>query len=186
MEKIPQSPKVVITGGPGMGKTTIITAMSAQGYNCIPEVGRRIIQQQICVQGNKLPWVDPLAFAQTMFEHAVIDYENCNQSHINAPIFFDRGIPDVMGYLTLSGLEIPDQILDAAKKYTYFPKVFITPPWEDIYVNDTERKQSFDEAIATYITMEQTYIKLGYTLINIPRVSVSERVRFILSQISQN
>ena len=33
---------VVITGGPGTGKTTIIDALIEQGYACFPEISRKI------------------------------------------------------------------------------------------------------------------------------------------------
>lgn len=56
-------------------------------------------------------------------------------------------------------------------------------PWRDIYVQDTERKQTFDVAVATYHAMVKAYRIYDYQLIELPCVSVEERVDFILSRI---
>ncbi|WP_285762183.1 AAA family ATPase, partial [Pantoea sp. QMID2] len=72
------------------------------------------------------------------------------------PCFFDRGVPDVVGYLRLSGLNVPSHLENAIEKFRYNPTVFIAPPWRDIYVQDKERKQAFDIAIETYNAMMKT------------------------------
>lgn len=181
MHKIQLAHKIVITGGPGMGKTSIITKLEAQGYTCISEVGRQIIRQQMALQGDALPWKDPMAFAMAMYRQAIIDYQNYDRKFNNGLLFFDRGIPDVLGYLVLCGLKIPREISQACQQHAYFNTVFLTPPWEEIYINDDERKQSFSEAVATYQTMYQVYGSLGYTLIEIPKLTVTERCQFILT-----
>ncbi|MGI2801313.1 AAA family ATPase, partial [Photobacterium damselae] len=66
----------------------------------------------------------------------------------------------------------------------YYHKVFIFPPWEEIYENDAERKQGFNEAVATYHEMVNAYTKFDYDLIEVPKASVKERVQFIVSKLS--
>ncbi len=98
------------------------------------------------------------------------------------PVFFDRGVPDIIGYLHLSGLTIPQHILRAAEHYRYNRKVFILPPWQEIYVQDAERKQNFDVAVSTYQAMVRTYTDLSYELIEVPTGTIESRTRFILNQ----
>lgn len=62
--------------------------------------------------------------------------------------------------------------------------VFVFPPWESIFTNDLERKQDFIEAVVTYNEMVGAYQRLGYTLTEVPKSSVNERVDFILSALS--
>ena len=183
MYTIQQAQNIVITGGPGMGKSSIISHMTSLGYHCIPEVGRMIIIEQMRTQGSKLPWVDPLGFAMEMLQQATIDYKNATSRQTGGFTFYDRGIPDIMGYLLLCGIALPPQLEEACRNLPYFKKVFITPPWKEIYVNDTERKQSFAEAEATYESMYTVYDSLGYTLIEIPKLSIAQRADFILSQL---
>ncbi len=173
---------IVITGGPGMGKTSIINQLRRMGYACIPESGRDIIRHQLETKGNKLPWADRQGYAWEMFQTAIHDYKQVLEK--NANTFFDRGLPDVIGYLTLCKLPIPDEMWLAAKQYRYHRVVFITPPWQEIYVNDSERKQSFEEAIATYEVMHRIYLDLDYTLTEIPKAPLEERAHFVVDSVA--
>ncbi|WP_028562347.1 ATP/GTP-binding protein [Paenibacillus pinihumi] len=47
---------IVITGGPGCGKTTLLNELQKNGYNYVPEVARKIIQTQVSSGGDALPW----------------------------------------------------------------------------------------------------------------------------------
>ena len=175
---------IVITGGPGMGKTAIIDHLRQSGHHFVAESGRQIIQHQLELNGNKLPWADQKGYAQEMFQTAINDYKLALKKQTLT--FFDRGLPDVIGYLKLCKLPVPETIWRYAKTYLYFNKVFITPPWEEIYINDNERKQSFAEAVATYKVMVQVYSELAYEVIEVPRLTIEERANFILGRIIES
>ena len=172
---------IVITGGPGSGKTTLIDALSAAGYARTMEAGRAVIKEQLASGGDALPWADQTAFAEKMLARDLQAYEAARTQP--AVTFFDRGIPDVIGYLQLSGLLMPVPMTKAAQTYRYRQEVFIAPPWREIYAQDTERKQDFAQAIKTYEAMVETYGALGYVLVELPRVSVEERARFVVEHI---
>lgn len=174
---------IIITGGPGMGKTAIVHQLSELGYHCVPESGRAIIRQQVAGGGDALPWSNPAAFAKLMFNRSLEDYFQFITGA--APVFFDRGFPDVIGYLELSGLPVPYEMIEAARNNRYHHSVFITPPWPEIYENDLERKQDFEEAIRTYEMMQTIYGRYGYELVEIPRLPVPDRVNFILDHLSE-
>src|SRR3546814_2201084 len=53
----------IITGGFGSGKSRVIDALAAEGFLHMPEAERAIIQDQIDIGGNALPWADRDAFA---------------------------------------------------------------------------------------------------------------------------
>ena len=168
----------IITGGPGSGKSTLIDALRNAGYTCVPESGRAIIRQQVEAGGTALPWADKNAFARLMFEQAVADYRAYQTAE--GPVFFDRGLPDVSGYLRLCGLPVPEDIDAANAQWRYHPVVFIAPPWEEIFSNDSERKQDFAEALATFEQMEAVYNDAGYKLLHLPKASVEKRVDVVL------
>jgi predicted ATPase len=167
----------VITGGPGSGKTTLIEALAAHGIRHMPEAGRSIIQDQVAIGGNALPWADRMAFAELMLSWEMRSYRLAQD--MDGPVIFDRGVPDVVGYLNLSGLPIPPHIQEAARKFRYHHRVFIAPPWPEIFAQDAERKQSIEEAKATYRAMVNVYTSLGYELLHLPLASVEERVQFV-------
>jgi predicted ATPase len=171
----------VITGGPGSGKSTLIGALGGHGIYTMPEAGRAIIQDQVAIGGEALPWADRRAFAELMLSWEMRSYRDALK--LSGPVIFDRGVPDVLGYLRLSGLPIPSHVEKAAQVFRYHRQVFIAPPWPEIFALDAERKQSFAEARATYEVMIETYSALGYNLIPLPLSSVQERVRFVRSAI---
>lgn len=174
---------IIITGGPGMGKTAIVEHLSELGYQHVPESGRAIIQHQVMQEGDALPWQNPAAYAQLMFHKGLEDYFKFITA--SDPIFFDRGIPDVIGYLELCDLTVPYAMIETARANRYHQNVFITPPWQEIYENDAERKQDFNEAIRTYEMMKQVYTRFEYNLVDIPRLPVSDRVCFILDHLTE-
>ncbi len=172
---------VVFTGGPGSGKSTLIDALEQHGYARSDEAGRGIIQDQVAIDGPVLPWRDRQAFAEAMLGWELRSYRMA-QRH-PGPVLFDRGVPDVIGYLRLCGLPVPDHLLRAAAAFRYRQQVFIAPPWPAIYRQDAERKQSLDEAERTYHAVAQAYRDCGYTLIELPRADVAARVRFVCERI---
>ncbi len=175
----------VLTGGPGAGKTSVLTALSARGYKCVPESGRAVIKDEVRLGGTALPWADKAAFALRMEEMDRQSHEEAS-TVLPQPLFFDRGLPDVLGYLSLEGLTVPDSLRRACDERRYANVVFIAPPWEAIYTRDAERKQDFAEAQRTFVMMAQTYADLGYRLIELPLGSVEMRAAFILSHVSRS
>jgi predicted ATPase len=171
----------VLTGGPGSGKTSIINALQQAGYSRTLEAGRAIIQDQVAIVGRALPWEDPALFAELMLSWEMRSYHIAEPS--TGTVFFDRSVVDVVGYLRLCSLPLPSHIEHAVKTFRYNNHVFIAPPWEEIYMPDRERKQDFPEAVRTYQAIATAYTKSGYELIEIPRASVEDRARFILSTI---
>ena len=168
----------IVTGGPGSGKTTLIEELRACGYACSVEAGRGIIQDQTKIKGRALPWSDALLFAELMLSWEMRSYHMAAESA--APVFFDRGVPDVVGYLQLVGIPVPEHIHKAARTFRYNATVFMTPPWREIFHEDLERRQDFEVAVQTYDAMAAIYTSLDYKLVEIPRLPVGERRAFIL------
>jgi predicted ATPase len=171
----------VVTGGPGSGKSTIVEALARHGLATTAEAGRAVIREQVRAGGRALPWLDRAAFADLMLDHDLRSYRLAEEAR--GTVVFDRGIPDVAGYLRLSGLPVPPHVEDAARRHRYNRRVFVAPPWPEIYRGDEERRQTLEEAERTYHAMVETYSGLGYELVPLPRASVEERVRAVLSAI---
>lgn len=169
----------VVTGGPGSGKTTLIDALAAAGVTTSAEVGRAVIREQVAIGGDALPWGDERAFAELMLPREIAAQEAglaCGET-----VVLDRGVPDVIGFLRVTGLPVPPAFDAAARMVRYNPRVFLAPFWTEIYAHDAERKQSADVARATEAVMRDTYAGYGYELVELPRASVAERVAFVRS-----
>ena len=171
----------VLTGGPGSGKTTLIEALTAAGVATSPEVGRAVIREQLANGGDALPWADQRAFADLMVVRDVAAREAALAS--GEVTVLDRGVPDVAGFLRVSGLPVSPHVDEAARSCRYNPRVFIAPFWPEIFTADAERKQSPEVAEATFAIMVETYRNYGYDLIELPRTTVAERVKFVTERI---
>ncbi|MFC3230658.1 AAA family ATPase [Marinibaculum pumilum] len=172
----------VITGGPGAGKTSLLQALAASGHACMPEAGRAVIRDQQAIGGPALPWADPPAFAAQMLGWELRSHRLA--ADLPGPVFFDRGLPDLVGYLALEGCPVPPHVEAAARLFRYNPTVFLAPHWPQIYVRDAERRQDPAEAEATMRMMARTYPAFGYRLVTLPRTDIAARARFVLETIA--
>ena len=77
---------------------------------------------------------------------------------------------------------MPEHIRSAADKFRYGRRVFVAPPWPEIFTQDEERKQTPDEAERTFQAVAGVYAELGYELVPLPLVPIGERVGFVLDQ----
>lgn len=173
----------VITGGPGAGKTTLLTELEKFGFKIVPEEARRIIQNEIKNDGDGLPWKNREYYTKLMIKSSIQTYELLCESGLSEIHFFDRGILDSFCYAAMMKIDIPDHLKKAVTDIKYNKKVFILPPWKQIYENDDERKQDWNEAISTYNAMKLTYRKYGYELIEVPIGSITNRANFLINQI---
>lgn len=173
---------IVITGGPGAGKTTLIDGLRRAGHACVAEAGRQIIQDQLSIGGPALHHRDQRLFAEIMLSWEIRSYRQASQHP--GPVFFDRGIPDLVGYFLLLGQPVPTHVTAAARLFRYHRRVFIAPPWPQIYTTDSERHQDFAEAVRTHDAMVAAYTRHGYQLVTLPREDVAARLDFVRQRIS--
>ncbi|MFM1754007.1 MAG: hypothetical protein RLZZ236_946 [Bacteroidota bacterium] len=173
---------IVIIGGPGTGKTTLIDGLVQKGFCCYPEISRQVTAQAQQQGIEQLFLENPLLFSELLLEGRKKQFHDAHQEPHNI-VFLDRGIPDVLAYMHYIGDSYPP-FFDAVCKEHIYTKIFILPPWEDIYVSDQERYENFEQAQLIHDHLVETYQNYGYKLIEVPKDSVDKRILFILDQIS--
>ena len=174
--------KVVITGGPGTGKTSVIKSLEKQGFICLPEISRQVTLDARKNGIEQLFLTEPLLFSEKLLEGRVLQFHQAT-SHTSNLVFLDRGLPDVLAYMNYIGDSYPKSFVETCKKHVY-DVVFILPPWEEIYTSDTERYENFEQAIRIHEHLHNTYEQFGYDLTHVPKGSVKQRVDFILNTLS--
>ena len=176
---MPSNRFVVISGCSSGGKSALLTELSQRGYATVPEPGRRIVKEELLRNGRALPWVDETAFVQRTIALSLADLTSAD-----APIgwvFFDRGLIDALA--ALQSLTGKPAIAATFQKHCFHRCVFLTPPWPEIYVTDTERRHSFGAAVAEYQRLLDLYRFLGYEVAILPKASVSVRADFVLNKL---
>lgn len=173
--------RVIITGGPGTGKSSIIGELEKMGYPCFTEVSRAVIKEEMAKGTNLVPWRDLPGFSDKVFKGQTRQYHEAQEGKIN---FYDRGMVDVIAYLRKD--HEPTDGLDAlVEHYPYHHMIFLTPPWHEIYSTDEERKEALEDMEQIHHSLMDTYRSFGYEVVEVPRVALDERVAFILKQLEQ-
>ncbi len=181
IENIESNRRVIFAGGPGAGKTTLLTALAGRGYACAHDSARAIIQDRLRCGLSARP--DPAEFATATLR---MDIERYRQAPTQVSlVFFDRAIPDALCMLNDLGLLSIAEARQSLLSFPYFPRVFVAPPWEEIYTTDNERDQRFVEAVRVHRCAIDWYGALGFELIELPRVSVEQRCDFVLQRLQQ-
>lgn len=175
---------IVIIGGPGTGKTTIIDSLIERGYCCYPEVSREVTMEAQKQGIEQLFLEKPLLFSELLLEGRKKQFQSA-QAEPHNMVFLDRGIPDVLAYMHYIGDAYPSGFDQACREHVY-TKIFILPPWEEIYISDAERYENFEQAKLIYSHLCETYQSYGYELVEVPKGDVDSRIDFILGKLTSN
>ena len=172
------SKKIVITGGPGTGKSSIINELIKRGFMCLEEISRQVTLDARKDGIEQLFLTKPLLFSEMLLKGRTKQFNQANNSDKDL-VFLDRGIPDIVAYMDFIGDTYPEEFVDACKNNIY-DKVFILAPWQEIFKSDSERYENFEQALEIHENLMSTYKKYGYNLIDVPFESIEKRTDFIL------
>jgi predicted ATPase len=167
---------VVISGCSGGGKSTLLMELAKRGHAVVHEPGRRIVKEELAGDGLSLPWVDGAAFARRAIELALAD--RAVASRLGGWVFFDRGLIDAAA--ALQHLTGEPALATLREAHRYHKRVFITPPWPEIYVKDLERRHGLDDAVVEYQRLMEVYPSLGYEVVVLPKAETTERADFVM------
>jgi len=171
---------VVISGCSGGGKSTLLAELGRRGHAVVEEPGRRIVKEELHSGGSAVPWVDPAAFARRAITMALAD--RASATALDGWVFFDRGLVDAAAALQhLTGEPV---LAKFAQSHRCNRRVFLTPPWQEIYTTDRERRHGFETALAEYRRLVETYPSLGYELVVLPKIGVVERADIVLATLT--
>ena len=170
---------VVISGCSGGGKSTLLTELARRGYATVEEPGRRIVAEETRTGGSALPWVDVAAFARRAIAMALADRASAPET--GSWVFFDRGLIDAASALEhITGEPV---LRPLGERHRYNGRVFLTPPWPEIYTTDAERRHDLAAGIAEYERLLRIYPALGYEIDVLPKVGVAERADYVLGRL---
>jgi predicted ATPase len=172
---------IVLSGCSGSGKSSVLDGLARRGYRVIAEPGRQVIREQVAIGGDAIPQGNAVQFLELTISRTI--HHMISEASSTSHVFFDRSIVDQVSGFGRLGMPVPPHLRNALDVFRYNRRVFITPPWQEIFRNDAERRHSFEDALADYEAQMKTYENNGYELIYLPLSGVEDRVTFILQNL---
>ena len=173
-------PHVIVTGAPGVGKSTLLAALGQAGFRTVPESARALIAER---RAAGLPPRPPaLEFAREILRRDLARLGEVPAGP--AWTFFDRSAVEALGMVHEAG-GCTDADLGARLAGLPFHRTaFILPPWPEIYTNDAERDHDLAHVRRVDAALRAWYGRCGYRLVDVPRGPVTERVAFVLQALA--
>ena len=172
--------RIVLAGGPSTGKTSVLNELKKLGFVCYDEAARDILSDYSS-KGSSFK-LDPIKISREILSKRDNDYNDASRiSCKNDIIFYDRGVHEITAYLRFIN-QSNDYWEELLKNYKY-NVVFIFPSWKEIYTKDDNRIEEYEEAMKISPLIYQIYDESSILSIEVPNISVKERVEFILNNI---
>src|SRR5271170_6758452 len=165
--------RIVITGGPSVGKTTIVSLLEDRGYPVVHEQATQIIKE-----GVFLPWVDRPSFQAEVLRRQ-LEAEAAIVAN-GQPVFLDRGLFDGEAYYIYDRLEIPAVFagLDASS----YRMAFLVEELPFFDANEV-RRENLDFTRQITDILESCYTRRNVDVVRVPAMLPLERLEYLLSRI---
>lgn len=172
---------IALTGGPGVGKSSVIEELAKRGYSVVPEVFTLLYEEAKAkntlstVFSNRTTLREILLDRQAKLEAALNDTRGF--------IFLDRSAIDSIAIDAYHAVAVSDTLRKEIKKI-HIDVVFFLDPLPEQYYKQTEiRRETYEEAMKIHAFLKKFYKDLGYMSINVPFDTVEKRADFILDAI---
>lgn len=173
--------EIVFTGGPCSGKSSVLERLEDKGFPILKETAKEIVAKRRHI---------PITKEESEIRQELIFNNQFKKEQIaekkNYPILFlDRCLIDGLGYSLLYCGE------DSIKKYLgavnnkHYDSIFL---FEMLPFNSEgfRAENEGEEAIKIEKSISRVYKNLGYDLIRVPKMSISDRTDFVLEKVFGN
>ncbi|MET7394819.1 AAA family ATPase [Dactylosporangium sp. NPDC005572] len=164
--------RFIVTGAPGAGKTSIITALT--GVTAVPEAATDVIAAEQA-RGVAEPWADP------GFADRVAALQRRRQLAATGPVqVFDRSPLCTLALAVYSGLA-PSELLRAEVERAaslYDRRVLLVRPIGFV-TRTAARRISYADSLHFERIHQQVYREQGYELVDVPPGPPAERVALV-------
>ena len=177
-----QALRVVITGGPGSGKTTLVEALGARGFATVPEAAIQVIaelNEALGVDGQKA-WrrEHRLEFQERVLERQIALEEAAGEPPV---LFLDRGRLDGVAYCRHFDAPLPPGYEERAAGGRY-DRVFVLETLANFADRSaTGRTSDRAESVALGAVIEAVYREAGHQVERVPELAdAGARLAFVL------
>jgi predicted ATPase len=172
--------RFIMTGAPGCGKTSILSALSDRGYTVVPEAATDVIADQQA-RGVDEPWTRP------QFVDLVVELQRARQLEADRRAGADVQVHDRSPLCTLALARYLDrpvtphlagEIRRLTEQQIFQRPVFFVRPIGFIEPTPA-RRISYAESLVFEQLHEAAYREHGFELIDVPPAPVRERAALV-------
>lgn len=172
--------KIVLTGGPCSGKSTIIEELYKLGFPILRETAKEIVAKRKHIPISK----EESEIRQDLIFNEQLKKENDTEKNQVSFLFLDRSLIDGLGYSVLyEGEESIVKYIPAIRTRDYH-KIFL---FERLpFSSQGFRPETDEEANKIHDAIYNIYKRFGHEPISVPKMSIEERVDFVLKNVFWN
>lgn len=181
--------KIVFTGGTCVGKTSLVEALSQRGHRIVPEAGLQIISELNELWGidKQKQWrvENPQDFYRKIVDRQ-LELERSAISSGRGLVFLDRGILDYLAFLKLVDEEVRTELRSLALS-CHYDLGFLCNPFGEFSAR-TNSGRSLDKVASDKLDglISGTYAEFGCQLLNLPSVSIEDRLNLIEKEVGKS
>lgn len=174
---------VVVSGCSSGGKSTLLAELDRLGYRTVMEPGRQIVKEQLETGGDALPWANAARFVDLCIARGAASYAAA--STLGQTVLFDRSVVDAISAARSMRGELSADHQSVLSQCRYAKRVFMVPPWRELFANDAERRHGFEEAVNEYDRLLHDYREWGYDVEILPPLPLAQRAGHLMGRLSQ-
>lgn len=176
----------ILTGGPGVGKTSIMLGLEQfHGEHIIREAAMDVIRYHQARQIEE-PWT------LKDFQDQILKLQlarECHAAQLQVKrVFIDRGIVDNVAYYEKANRPISAKTVEALANLRYdnqYTKVFLVENFGQCE-GTIQRREGLDESLDLERRQEECYRRYGFSPIRIPPGKLEDRMQIILNHIERD
>lgn len=171
-------PNHILTGAPGSGKTALLRQLELAGHAVVEEAATDVIALQHAL-GRAEPWQDP-----AFLEHIVSLQRRRELAAASTPgsTFFDRSPVCTLALSRYLGVPAPPSLISELNRIraerVFEPAVFFVRN-QGLIERTAARRITFAQSLIFERIHEETYLELGYALVEVPPAPLLERAELV-------
>ena len=173
-----KSRKVIVTGAPCSGKSSLIAALQRCGHQTIPEVFQLLYARAFENNCADRFFDDQLALRYQLM-NTQISFESSTATH--STTFLDRSVWDIIFFGEWYNIPMPQNLYDLAAHQHYDHVFFLDLVPRQLYQTTQFRGESYDVALKMHHFFLEKYRRTGLAIVPVPFDTIENRAYFILN-----